>query len=110
MTYLWVPRAQGLKRALGWPTLALVLEAARSFRSFTEQRGETRAFPVVQYKESACPCSGQKRRRFYSWVGKIPWSKQWQRAPVFLPGKSHGQRSLVGYSPWVHKESDATED
>jgi len=35
-----------------------------------------------------------------SWVGKIPWRRKWQPTPVFLPGKSHGWRSLVGYSPW----------
>ena len=34
--------------------------------------------------------------------GKIPWRKKWQFTPVFLPGKSHGQRSLAGYSPWCH--------
>ena len=43
------------------------------------------------------------------WGGKIPWSGKWQPAPVFLPGKFHGQRSLVGYSPWGRKESDTTE-
>ena len=41
-------------------------------------------------------------------VGKIPWSRKWQLTLVFLPGKFHGQRSLVGYSPWSHKESDMT--
>jgi len=41
--------------------------------------------------------------------GKIPWRREWQSTPVFLPGKSHGQRSLVVYSPWGHKESDMTE-
>ena len=44
-----------------------------------------------------------------TWVGKIPWSRTWQPTPVFLPGESHGQRSLAGYSPWGHKESDMTE-
>ena len=44
-----------------------------------------------------------------SLVGKIPWRRAWQPTPVFLPGESHGDRSLVGYSPWVHKESDMTE-
>ena len=43
------------------------------------------------------------------WVGKIPRSRKWQPTPVFLPGKFHGQRSLVGYSPWGCKESDMTE-
>ena len=38
------------------------------------------------------------RHRFDPWVGKIPWSRKWQHAPVFLPGKSHGKRSLEGYS------------
>ena len=37
------------------------------------------------------------------------WRRKWRPTPVFLPGKSHGQRSLVGYSPWGHKESDASE-
>ena len=46
--------------------------------------------------------------RFDLWVGKIPWRRKWQPTPVFLPGKSHGQRSLSGYSPWGCKESDMT--
>ena len=46
--------------------------------------------------------------QFHSWVMKIPWRRKWQPVPVFLPGKSHGQRSLAGYSPWRHK-SDTTE-
>ena len=41
--------------------------------------------------------------------GKIPWRRIWQSTPVLLPGKSHGQRSVVGYSPWGLKESDTTE-
>ena len=39
----------------------------------------------------------------------IPWRREWQPTPVFLPGESQGQRRLVGYSPWGHKESDTTE-
>ena len=50
-----------------------------------------------------------QRCSFDCWVGKIPWRRKWQPTPVFLPGKSHGQRSLVGYSTWGPKESDATE-
>ena len=41
--------------------------------------------------------------------GKIPWRKAWQPTAVFLPRESHGQRSLVGYSPWSCKELDTTE-
>ena len=51
-----------------------------------------------------------KRCELNPWVGKIPWRRKWQPTPVFLPGKSHGQRSLAGYSPWGHRESDTTED
>ena len=47
--------------------------------------------------------------RFDPWVRKIPWRGVWQPTPVFLPGKSHGQRSLVGYSPWGHKGLAMTE-
>ena len=50
-------------------------------------------------KELACQCR-RKRLGFSPWVGKIPWRRAWQLTPVFLPGKSHGQRSLVGYSSW----------
>ena len=51
-------------------------------------------------KESAYQC---KRYGFNPGVRKITWRRKWQPTPVFLPGKSHGQRSLVGYSPWGHK-------
>ena len=60
-------------------------------------------------KESICQCRRHKRCEFDLWVGKIPWSRKWQPTPKFLPGKFHGQRSLVGYSPWGLKESDTTE-
>ena len=46
---------------------------------------------------------------FNPWVGEIPWRRKWQPTAVFLPGKFHGQRSLVGYSPQGHEESDTTE-
>ena len=48
-------------------------------------------------KETACRC---RRPGSNPWVRKIPWRRKWQPTPVFLPGKPHGQRSLVGYSPW----------
>ena len=44
-----------------------------------------------------------------SGLERFPWRRKWQPTPVFLPGKSHGQRSLAGYSPWGHKESGTTE-
>ena len=54
-------------------------------------------------KESPCQCRRRKRCAFDPWIRKIPWRKKWQPTIIFLPGKSHGQWSLVGY-----KESDMT--
>ena len=57
-------------------------------------------------KESACDAG---RPRFNSLVGKIPWRRKCQPTPAFLPGEFHRQRSLAGYSPRDHKESDMAE-
>ena len=46
---------------------------------------------------------------FNPWVGKVPWRRSGQTAPVFLPGESHGQRSVVGCGPWGRRESDTSE-
>ena len=56
------------------------------------------------------PWSNGARLGFNPWVGKIPWRRKWHPTPVLLPGKSHGQRILVGCSPWGRKESDTTSD
>ena len=56
--------------------------------------------------DSACQ---SRRHGFDPWVRKTPRSRKWQPTPIFLPGKSHGQRSLAGYSPWGQKESATTE-
>ena len=63
-------------------------------------------------KESACQCrkcSRRQRHGFNCWAGKFPWSMKWQPTSVFLPGKFHGKKSLMGYSPWGCKQSDMTE-
>ena len=57
-------------------------------------------------KPGSCQC---RWHRFNPWAGTIPWRRKWQLTPVFLSRKFHGQRSLAGYSPWGHKESDTTE-
>ena len=54
-------------------------------------------------KQPVCPCRRHKRCEFNPWVGRIPWKRAWWPTPIFLPGESHGQRSLVGYSPWGHR-------
>ena len=58
-------------------------------------------------KETAC----QRRLdlRVNPWVQEIPWRREWQFTPVFMPGESHEQRSLVGYSLYCCTESDTTE-
>ena len=57
--------------------------------------------PIVQWSGIHVQCRRSSRTlQFDPWVRKIPWRKKWQPTPVFLPGKSRGQRSLVGYSPW----------
>ena len=48
-------------------------------------------------------------RGFNPWVGKLPWKRNWQPTPALLPGETHGQRGLMGYSPWSRKELDTTE-
>ena len=57
-------------------------------------------------KGSSCQC---RRHRFDPWVGKISWRRKWPPTPVFLPGESHGHRSLVGCRPWKWKRVDMTE-
>ena len=68
---------------------------------------EMRGFPGgTRGKEHACQCRRLKRPGFYPWVRKIPWQRAWQPTPVFLPGGTHRQKSLVGYSPQGRKELD----
>ena len=64
----------------------------------------TQGFPDdASGKEPTCQCRSQRRLRFDPWVRKIPWRRAWQPPPVFLPGESHGPRSLMGYSPLGHR-------
>ena len=49
-------------------------------------------------KDPVCQCRRHKRHSFHPWVRNIPWSRKWHPIPVFLPWKSHGQRSLVGHT------------
>ena len=62
------------------------------------------------YGQQIClPMQEMQETQVQSWVGKIPWSRKWQPAPVFLPGKFYGQRNLADYSLWGCKGSDTTE-
>jgi len=69
----------------------------------TEQRNDTHTDGLCWWfcgEELACRC---RRHRFNPWVRKISWRRKWQPFPVFLPGKSQGQRSMPGYCPRGHK-------
>ena len=65
--------------------------------------------PTVGGSEGRKSASQCRRPGFSPWVGKMPWRREWQPTPVFLPREFHGQRNLVGYSPLGRKESDMTE-
>ena len=67
------------------------------------------AMIINRGKELTCQCRSNKRHRFDRRVRKITWRKAWQPTPVFLAGEWHGERSLTGYHPWGHRESDMTE-
>ena len=64
---------------------------------------------MAQQVKNHLQCWRHQRHGFISWLGKIPWRRKWQPAPVVLPGESHGQRRLLGDSPKGLKESDVTE-
>ena len=70
------------------------------------QQNMHRGNSLVQVIKSLLP---MQETRFDPWVRKIPWRRKWQPTPVFLPGESHGQRSLAGCSPQGHRESGSTE-
>ena len=61
-------------------------------------------FPGGGGKESTCQSRSPWRHGLGPWMGKIPWRRKWQPTPLFWPGKSHGQRSLAGYSS-CHRKS-----
>ena len=89
-------------RVLEWVAITFSISSlleSRRLRDF-----DFHGFPGgASGKELACQC---RRIRFDPWVRKIPWRRKWQPTPVLLLGKSHGWRSLVGYSLCGPKESD----
>ena len=89
-----------------WRTLPLNHE---TFSGAHVKRSVMLAYSGASGKEPACQCTRHRRPGFSPWAEKIPWRRSWQSTPVFLPGESHGQRSLVGYSPWGCKGLDKTE-
>ena len=84
---------------LAWKKYNLYSAFRRKKRSFSVCWD----FPIAQMAKNLPEC---RRSGFNTWVRKILWRRKWQPTPVFLPGESHRQRSLVGYNPWSHKELD----
>ena len=80
------------------PKIATKLLFPLNYMPFFSETSTISGFTWIQWQLSQ-----------HAWVGKIPWSRKWQHAPVFLSRKSHGQRRLASYSPWGPKESDTTE-
>ena len=85
-----------------------------SLSSFCYFQGDIAGVPswatlLLTQELYSCSQVSLGRPGFDPWVRKSPWRRKWQSTPVLLPGKSHGQRSLVGCSPWGRKESDRTE-
>ena len=89
-----------LENPHGQRSLAGYSPRGRKESDVTERIGTALGFPGgASVKESTCQYRRRKRCGFDPWVGKIPGSRERQPIPVFMPGESHGQRKLVGYSP-----------
>ena len=87
------------------PNKLLRVEWMANISTVIVQRWDELGFQAAQGEAP----SGDSGQGFHPWVGKIPWRRKWQPTGVFLPGKSHEQRSLEGYSPRGHTESGMTE-
>ena len=83
-----------------------IVHAVAKSRTQLKQFHFHQASLVAQWVKSL---SARKKTQGQSWVSKILWRRKWQPTPIFLPGEFHGQRSIVGYSPWDHKDWDTTE-
>ena len=123
-SFNWLWSEGGVPRRTGQREIALVAlwmgewghepRATGSLSQLEEPRGLSLwNSPVAQYLGCGSPGGSDgrvfplcRRPGFNPWVGKTPWRRTQQPTPVFLPGESHGQRSLVGCSPWGRKELD----
>ena len=74
-----------------------------AFIKYWIQYGTCLASQVVLVVKNLPANAGDMRHGFHPWVRNIPWRRKQQPTPAFLPGKSHGQRKLPGYSPWGHR-------
>ena len=100
----WHPWLVGRREDFGVITWHLRSRLSRRKDPFSQSGASPGA---QQYR--ILQCGSHRRRGLDPWVRKIPWRRRWHPTPVSLPGESHGQRSLVAYSPWGRTESDVTE-
>ena len=96
-----------------WPSLIYAIIFSQVERNVFLSMIVLSSFPnhstsVKKKKKFFLQCRRYGRSRFDSWVGKIPWRWKWHPTPVFLSGKSHGQRSLAGCSPKGCKDLNTT--
>ena len=94
-----VPRG---KRFVHFKELEIILKIGSGERSYQPLLLSARLSWWRSGKESTCQ---YRRLGFNPWVGRVPWKRKWQPTPAFLPGNSHGQRSLVGLQPMGSQES-----
>ena len=94
-----------IHRIFLWRTFQIPGYGMKLAASFVNSNRGKGLIWCLSSKESTFQC---RRCRFDPWVKKILWRMKWQPTPVFLPGKSHGWRTLAGYSSWGCKESDTT--
>ena len=99
---IWI-RAEGLNRVLGLNASSNIfwLWLGRSPREGIGYPLQYSWASLVAQTVKICPQC--RKPGIDPCVRKIPWKREWQPTPVFLPGEPHGQRTLVGYSPWGHR-------
>ena len=106
--------------ANGWPSYKTFSNSIFTMEPFLSPCGHTHTIRItvshisvpigfLTHQDLQMPVQETKRQGFDPCIGNLPWRRAWQPSPVFLPGESHGERSLVGYSPWGRKELDRTE-
>ena len=106
--FIPIPKKGNAKECSNYHTIAFISHASKVMLKILQPRLQqyvNRELPGVQ-------ADFRKGRGTRDQIAKICWiirRRQWHSTPVLLPGKSHGQRRLVGCSPWGCKESDTTE-
>ena len=102
LQYSWLENP--MDRGVCGATVHGVANSRTRLSDFTHSLMQLLGLPWWLRGQSICRQCG-----FNHWVRKTPWRRKWQPTPLFLPGESHGQWSLEGYSPWGCKQSDTTE-